>query len=195
MIAGIRRLTGAARISANTTACLSLSAGRCNPAARAIAGAAGSWISRGAGGGLTACEGLAATGMGVGTAGATTSGSGFGAGGAGVSAVAEVLHRRGRRVSGSDASDTPVTRRLAGLGIPVALGHRAENVPAGTGLLVRSAAVPVSNVEVRHAEAAGIPVCSYAEALGRLMEGTCGVAVAGTHGKSTTTAWIAWRRQ
>jgi len=113
-----------------------------------------------------------------------------GIGGAGLSAIARVLMQQGAEVSGSDLVLSPVAEALARDGARVFVGHRAENV-AGVDLVVVSSAVPVSNVEVLAARAAGVPVLRRPEVLGRMMEGRLGVAVAGTHGKTTTTAMIA----
>jgi UDP-N-acetylmuramate--alanine ligase len=113
-----------------------------------------------------------------------------GIGGAGLSAIARVLMAQGAEVSGSDLVLSPVAEALARDGARVLTGHRAENV-AGADLVVVSSAVPVSNVEVQAAQAAGIPVLKRPKVLGQMMDGRLGVAVAGTHGKTTTTAMIA----
>ena len=114
----------------------------------------------------------------------------IGIGGAGLSAIARVLMQQGTQVSGSDLVLSPVAEALARDGARVFAGHRAENV-TGAELVVVSSAVPVSNVEVQAARAAGIPVLKRPEFLRRMMEGRQGVAIAGTHGKTTTTAMIA----
>ncbi|MFN2272821.1 MAG: UDP-N-acetylmuramate--L-alanine ligase [Anaerolineae bacterium] len=113
-----------------------------------------------------------------------------GIGGAGISAIARVLMEQGAAVSGSDLVLSRVAEALARDGASVFAGHRAENV-RGADLVVVSSAVPPSNVEIQAAQAAGIPVMKRPEFLGQLMEGQAGVAVAGTHGKTTTTAMIA----
>ena len=113
-----------------------------------------------------------------------------GIGGAGLSAIARVLMEQGAEVSGSDLALSPVAQALARDGARVFAGHRAENV-AGAELIVVSSAVPASNVEVQAARAAGIPVLKRPQFLGQMMDGYLGVAVAGTHGKTTTTAMIA----
>jgi len=113
-----------------------------------------------------------------------------GVGGGGLSALARLLAARGHSVSGSDsAADFHVTE-LSAAGVSVRAGHDARHL-GDAQLLVRSAAVPDSNPEVAAALAAGVPVLKYSEALGRLMTGRRGIAVAGTHGKSTTTALVA----
>ncbi len=113
-----------------------------------------------------------------------------GIGGAGLSAIARVLMEQGAVVSGSDLSLSPVAEALARDGAQVYVGHRAEQVD-GADMLIVSAAVPEDNVEVVAARAASIPVVSRAEVLGTLMDEHIGIAVAGTHGKTTTTAMIA----
>jgi len=114
----------------------------------------------------------------------------IGIGGAGLSAIARVLMEQGAEVSGSDLALSPVTESLARDGARIFVGHRAENVD-GADLVIVSSAVPASNVEVLASQAAGIPVLKRPEFLGRMMDGRLGVAVAGTHGKTTTTAMIA----
>ena len=113
-----------------------------------------------------------------------------GIGGAGLSAIARVLMQQGAQVSGSDLVRSPVAEALARDGARVFIGHRAENV-AGAELVVVSSAVPPSNVEVQAAQAAGIPVLKRPELLARLTEERLLVAIAGTHGKTTTTAMVA----
>ncbi len=114
----------------------------------------------------------------------------IGIGGAGLSAIARVLMEQGAEISGSDQELSPVAEALARDGARISIGHRAENV-AGADLVVISSAVSASNVEVLAAREAGIPVLKRPELLGQLMEDKLGVAVAGTHGKTTTTAMIA----
>lgn len=112
-----------------------------------------------------------------------------GIGGAGMSGIAEVLHNLKFIVTGSDAQEGATTRRLRDLGIPVAIGHDGTQV-AGTDVVVISSAVSSTNPEVVAARAAKIPVIPRAEMLGELMRFQQGVAVAGTHGKTTTTSLI-----
>lgn len=114
----------------------------------------------------------------------------IGIGGTGLSAIARLLVERGYRVSGSDRALSPLAASLQAEGVPVVIGHRAENV-RGAALVVRSSAVPDDNVEVQAALAAGIPVVKRNEFLGALTAQWQVVAVAGTHGKTTTTAMIA----
>ncbi|HSN46956.1 MAG TPA: UDP-N-acetylmuramate--L-alanine ligase [Casimicrobiaceae bacterium] len=113
-----------------------------------------------------------------------------GIGGAGMSGIAEVLVTQGYQVSGSDLADSAVTRRLAGLGVVIHSGHAAANV-AGADAVVVSTAVAADNPEVVAARAAGVPVVPRALMLAELMRLKQGIAIAGTHGKTTTTSLIA----
>ena len=113
-----------------------------------------------------------------------------GIGGSGMSGIAEVLLNLGYRVQGSDLRASVVTDWLAGLGARVAIGHAAANI-AGADVVVASGAVPRDNPEVRAALQARIPVVARAEMLGELMRFRYSIAVAGTHGKTTTTSLIA----
>ncbi len=112
-----------------------------------------------------------------------------GIGGIGLSAIARVLQEEGYSISGSDAKPTRLTAELAEQGMVVHDGHRAENV-AGADLVVVSAAVPENNPEIVAARAAGIPVVKRADILGEMMADKIGIAVAGTHGKTTTSALV-----
>lgn len=114
-----------------------------------------------------------------------------GIGGAGLSAIARVLHERGEQVTGSDQAVSAYSQALEASGIPVSYGHRAENV-AGADLVVASSAVPMQNPEVQAAERSGIPVLRRNAFLGELTAGSKTIAIAGTHGKTTTTGLIAW---
>src|SRR5690606_4581511 len=113
-----------------------------------------------------------------------------GIGGAGMSGIAEVLLGQGYEVTGSDLSDSDNVRRLRRCGATVNIGHAAGNV-TGADVVVVSSAVAAANVEVTAARAAGIPVIPRAEMLGELMRFGQGIAVAGTHGKTTTTSLVA----
>lgn len=113
-----------------------------------------------------------------------------GIGGIGMSAIAKVLLERGYRVSGSDLHLSPLTERLEELGAVVWEGHRAQHVGAAE-LVVVSSAVPPDNPEIIEARRRGVPVVKRAEVLGWLMATRYGIAVAGTHGKTTTSAMIA----
>lgn len=114
-----------------------------------------------------------------------------GVGGAGMSAIAELLLKSGFRVTGSDLSSGEVTEKLAEHGAIIYKGHRAEQV-AGSDVVVYSSAIRAEdNIELIAAEKAGIPVIKRDEMLGELMRYTYGICIAGTHGKTTTTAMIA----
>jgi UDP-N-acetylmuramate--alanine ligase len=113
-----------------------------------------------------------------------------GIGGIGMSGIAEVLHNLGYRVSGSDTRESETTRRLGMLGLDVAIGHRADNV-GDADVVVRSSAVTHENVEIAAARQRLVPVIQRAEMLAELMRMKYGVAVAGTHGKTTTTSMVA----
>jgi len=115
----------------------------------------------------------------------------IGIGGIGLSAIARVLLADGYQVSGSDAQPSALTAELQGLGMRIFAGHRAENV-AGADLVIVSSAVPHSNPELQAARQAGIPVVKRAELLGDMMADRWGIAVAGTHGKTTTSALISF---
>ncbi len=113
-----------------------------------------------------------------------------GVGGIGMSGIAEVLLNLGYKVSGSDLKDSPVTQRLAGLGAIIFVGHRPENI-TGTQVVITSSAVARDNPEVNAARAQHIPVIPRAEMLAELMRLKYGIAVAGMHGKTTTTSMVA----
>jgi UDP-N-acetylmuramate--alanine ligase len=112
-----------------------------------------------------------------------------GIGGVGVSAVARVLHAQGVNVQGSDVRESVLTEGLRALGIPVAIGHRPENI-RGADVVVHSTAVPADNVERAAARAAGVPEAHRADMLGLCLEGYESVGVTGTHGKGTVSAMI-----
>ena len=127
----------------------------------------------------------------------------IGIGGTGLSAIARLLLESGYRVTGSDRQLSPLAASLQEAGVVIFIGHRAENVlhapmeraapgMPGADLVVRSSAVPDDNVEVQAARSQGIPVLKRSEFLGQLMAGHLGIAVAGSHGKTTTTAMLAW---
>lgn len=113
----------------------------------------------------------------------------IGIGGAGMSGIAMVLAKLGIEVRGSDLKASRYTRHLEEAGIAVAVGHAADNV-AGAALVVISSAIPEGNAELQAARAAGIPVLRRAEMLARIMATRRGIAVAGTHGKTTTSSMI-----
>jgi UDP-N-acetylmuramate--alanine ligase len=115
-----------------------------------------------------------------------------GVGGAGMSGYARAAHALGAEVSGSDGASGPYLERLAADGVLVAqIGHRAENVPAGEGVeLVYSSAVGAGNVERAAARERGIPELARAELLGELTALRRTIAVAGAHGKTTTSSML-----
>jgi UDP-N-acetylmuramate--alanine ligase len=115
----------------------------------------------------------------------------IGIGGTGLSAIATVLLEQGYQVSGSDINDSSLFVAVQQAGGTVSLGHQAENI-AGADLIVRSSAIPESNVEVQAAIKAGIPVLKRSEFLGRMLAGKEVLAVAGSHGKTTTTSMLVW---
>jgi UDP-N-acetylmuramate--alanine ligase len=116
----------------------------------------------------------------------------IGIGGSGLSAIARVLLENGDVVSGSDRQFSPLAQALQAAGAIVYTGHRAENISPDTDQVIRSSAIPDEHVEVQAARAAGIPVLKRADFLGEWMRDRLGIAIAGTHGKTTTTAMVAW---
>ena len=114
----------------------------------------------------------------------------IGVGGAGMSGIAEVLFNLGYTISGSDLSDSSTLRRLAALGIQTHVGHSAENVKSADAV-VTSTAVKADNPEVLVARSRHIPVVPRAVMLAELMRMKQGIAIAGTHGKTTTTSLVA----
>jgi UDP-N-acetylmuramate--alanine ligase len=114
-----------------------------------------------------------------------------GIGGIGMSALAQMLKSQGYAVSGSDREESPVTEMLEKHGITVHIGQKAENVPVDVNLLVYSDAVPEDNPERAAAAERGVAQLSYFQVLGRVSAGLRTIAVAGTHGKTTTTGMLA----
>src|SRR4030042_2676778 len=112
-----------------------------------------------------------------------------GIGGIGMSGIAEVLLNLGYTISGSDTKETEVTRRLQSLGCEISYGHRRENLKEAD-VVVISSAIRQGNSEVEAAEEKLIPVIPRAEMLAELMRMKMGTAIAGTHGKTTTTSLI-----
>lgn len=115
----------------------------------------------------------------------------IGIGGSGLSAIARLLLESGYEVSGSDRALTPFAEEVRKAGARVFVGHHPRNIGKAD-WVVRSSAVADDNPEVQAAKRAGIPVYKRADFLGRLMEDKTGIAIAGTHGKTTTTAMTAW---
>lgn len=115
----------------------------------------------------------------------------IGIGGIGVSALAGILHKKGKSLSGSDQQASATTRFLEKTGIKFYLGHDPKNIKRETDLVIYSLAVSESNPELQEAVKRKIPVMSYPEALGEFTKGYYTIAVCGTHGKSTITSFIA----
>jgi UDP-N-acetylmuramate--alanine ligase len=114
-----------------------------------------------------------------------------GIGGMHMSAIAQILLRNGRRVTGSDQMPSSLTEKLRGMGADVRYGHATDHI-GEVDLVVATAALKADNPELLEAQRRGIPVISRAAMVARLMEGRIGVCVAGTHGKTTTSSMIAW---
>ena len=112
-----------------------------------------------------------------------------GIGGVGMCGIAEVLHNQGYRITGSDIGESSSVQRLKSLGIPVFIGHRVENIQ-GADVVVRSSAVDMNNPEIAAAHELRIPVIPRAAMLAELMRFRHGIAIAGTHGKTTTTSLV-----
>jgi UDP-N-acetylmuramate--alanine ligase len=115
----------------------------------------------------------------------------IGIGGCGMCGAAAILMRSGARVSGSDLRPFKRASELIAAGAAVQIGHSPDQVHSELDLVVMSAAVPDDNVELQRASDLGTPIIKYAELLNLIMQQRCGVAVSGTHGKSTTTAMTA----
>ncbi len=113
-----------------------------------------------------------------------------GIGGIGMSGIAEVLLNLGYQISGSDLKSSAVTERLAALGASTFVGHAAANI-TGADVVVTSSAIKVDNPEVAEARRLHVPVIQRAEMLAELMRLKYGIAVAGMHGKTTTTSMVA----
>ena len=113
----------------------------------------------------------------------------IGIGGAGMCGIAEILLNEGYQISGSDIAESPVTQRLTRAGAKVFFGHQAQNIE-GASVVVASSAITADNPEVVAANEARIPVIQRAQMLAELMRFRHGIAIAGTHGKTTTTAMI-----
>src|ERR1700678_4352032 len=113
-----------------------------------------------------------------------------GIGGVGMSGIAEVLLNLGYQISGSDLRTSPVTERLAVLGATTFVGHAAGNV-VGADVVVTSSAIPVDTPKVAEARRFHVPVIQRAEMLAELMRLKYGIAIAGMHGKTTTTSMVA----
>ena len=115
----------------------------------------------------------------------------IGIGGSGLSAIARFLMESGYTVTGSDRVLSSFAEDLQSTGVTVYIGHHPRNLQ-GVDWIVRSSAVPDDNPEVIAGKKAGVPIYTRGDILGKLMEGKVGIAVAGTHGKTTTTGMIAF---
>ncbi|HYC83112.1 MAG TPA: Mur ligase domain-containing protein, partial [Candidatus Paceibacterota bacterium] len=114
-----------------------------------------------------------------------------GIGGIGISAIARMMLEEGKEVSGSDGSSSVITQSLAELGIKIYQGHQADNLSAETDLVIYTIAIPGDNPELAAARERGIPMLTYPETLGLISADKRTIAIAGTHGKTTTTAMLA----
>ncbi len=114
----------------------------------------------------------------------------IGIGGIGISAIARLMHIKGKSVSGSDVSQSLVTEELSKLGIQVTIGHRKENVPSDVDLLIHTIAIPDSNPEILEAKSREVQTATYPQMLTVLSKNMYTIAVSGTHGKTTTTAML-----
>ena len=112
-----------------------------------------------------------------------------GIGGAGMSGIARIMLSQGLSISGSDVKESSITQSLASLGAQIFIGHNTANVE-GIDLLITSGAISSSNPELLAAQELGIETITRAQALAILMEGKRSIAVAGTHGKTTTTSML-----
>ncbi|MCB0210350.1 MAG: UDP-N-acetylmuramate--L-alanine ligase [Anaerolineae bacterium] len=116
----------------------------------------------------------------------------IGIGGTGLSAIATVLLQRGYHVTGSDGQASAATARLEAMGATVYIGQRAENVNRNIDTVIVSSAISPTNPELQAAQQLGLTICKRDAWLGQMMAGYDGIAIAGTHGKTTTTAMTAW---
>ncbi|MGW3849838.1 UDP-N-acetylmuramate--L-alanine ligase [Streptomyces fagopyri] len=115
----------------------------------------------------------------------------IGIGGAGMSGIAKILAQRGAKVAGSDAKESATAEALRALGATVHIGHAADHLAADATCVVVSSAIRADNPELARAAELGVPVVHRSDALARLMDGLRPIAVAGTHGKTTTTSMLA----
>ncbi|MCJ7543014.1 MAG: Mur ligase domain-containing protein, partial [Phycisphaerae bacterium] len=116
----------------------------------------------------------------------------IGIGGCGMRALARMLLERGGVISGSDAATSGTVELLTAEGAAISIGQRAENIPDDCETVVYSAAIHEHNPELVAARRRGLEVIKYSQMLGRLMAERVGIAISGTHGKSTTTAMVAY---
>ena len=114
----------------------------------------------------------------------------IGIGGIGMSGIAEIIYNLGYKVSGSDLKNTPIINRLIKMGIDVKIGHDSKNINAAE-IIVISSAIGSDNIELKEARRKKIPVIRRSEILAELMRLKSNIAIAGTHGKTTTTSMVA----
>ncbi|MCX5667610.1 MAG: Mur ligase domain-containing protein, partial [Candidatus Omnitrophica bacterium] len=114
----------------------------------------------------------------------------IGIGGIGMSGIALVLLKMGYKVSGSDLGSNNLTEKLTGEGAAVSLGHNGDNIPPETEVVVYSSSINESNPEIRQSRKRNLPIVKRAEVLAELLNGRKGIAVTGTHGKTTTSSLI-----
>ncbi len=108
-----------------------------------------------------------------------------------MSALAQILLERGYKVSGSDLVENPITKNLQNMGARIYFGHNEKNISKDTDLVIVSAAITEKNPEIKAAKKLGIPIITRGELLGKLMDEKVGIAVTGTHGKTTTSSLLA----
>jgi len=113
-----------------------------------------------------------------------------GIGGIGMSAIAQILLKRGITISGSDVSDTPLIRKLRRMGASVSIGHARKNVPDNVNMVVYSSCIPLGNPELEAARVLKAPIVPRGQVLAELINSKKSIAVAGSHGKTTTTSMI-----
>ena len=116
----------------------------------------------------------------------------IGAGGIGMSGLAKLLMKNGALVTGSDRENSPIVENLLALGADIRIGHATANLELPVEAVVISAAIKDGNPELTSAREKGCKIYKYAQMLGRLMDNYAGIAVCGTHGKSTTSGWLAF---
>jgi len=116
----------------------------------------------------------------------------IGAGGIGMSGLAQLLMKNNASISGSDQTASSVIDRLCQMGADIKIGHSPDNLSRGTNAVVISAAIKQDNPELQLAQKRRYKIYKYAQMLGQLMDRYDGIAVAGTHGKSTTSGWLSW---
>jgi len=114
-----------------------------------------------------------------------------GIGGIGMSGIAHILAETGSAVSGSDSELNNITRKLQGMGVRIYEGHRASNLPKNISTLVYSSSISSDNPEIAEAKKRGVKIVHRAEVLGSIFNRNKGIAITGTHGKTTTTSLIA----